>query len=161
MLRFVGPVQAIVSAVEPKLSEMAVNRHNNNIFYHHHPHKNFILAYSQYTNFTIFMIIFMLCAIEVIFVKIVTAINTEDERIEINNSLLSPPLNLQLLSNRQYILTGEQEQQFARQRSIFAHLISTQVQQNADDATSSYTDSNNNEHVFTFIGNDDNNNNIE
>lgn len=75
LLRFIGPAQTLVSVVEPKISDMASNRHNNNIFHHHQQNSNFILTYSQYTNLAICIFLFFILAIEVIFVKIVTAIN--------------------------------------------------------------------------------------
>lgn len=86
MFRFMGPIQTLMASIEPRISDVAANQdsHNNNIYHHHHHHhhsynSNLILTYSQYTNLAIFMILFMLCAIEVIFVKIVTAINLTDE----------------------------------------------------------------------------------
>lgn len=84
LLRFIGPVQSLVSVVEPKISDMASNRHNNNIFHHHQQNSNFILTYSQYTNLAICIFLFFILAIEVIFVKIVTAINM-DESTTSNN----------------------------------------------------------------------------
>lgn len=78
LFRFIGPVQSLVSVVEPKISDMASNRHNNNIFHHHQQNSNFILTYSQYTNLAICIFLFFILAIEVIFVKIVTAINMDE-----------------------------------------------------------------------------------
>lgn len=79
LFRFIGPVQSLVSVVEPKMSDMASNRHNNNVFHHHQQNSNFILTYSQYTNLAICIFLFFILAIEVIFVKIVTAINMGGE----------------------------------------------------------------------------------
>lgn len=78
LFRFIGPMQSLVSVVEPKISDMASNRHNNNIFHHHQQNSNFILTYSQYTNLAICIFLFFILAIEVIFVKIVTAINMDE-----------------------------------------------------------------------------------
>lgn len=104
LLRFIGPVQLFVSVAEPKIIDMAVNQHNNNIFHHQQQNSNFILTYSQYTNLTIFIFLLFILTIEVIFVKIVTAINMngrESSNIEINididvlnnNTLVRPNLN--------------------------------------------------------------------
>lgn len=90
LFRFIGPVQSLVSVVEPKISDMASNRHNNNIFHHHQQNSNFILTYSQYTNLAICIFLFFILAIEVIFVKIVTAINMgETTNIEHDMDLLN------------------------------------------------------------------------
>ena len=72
MLRAFGPVQMLVAAIEPSINDMAVNKNYCHLSNGHQ------LNYSQYRNLAIFMILFMLCAIEVIFVKIVTAINDTD-----------------------------------------------------------------------------------
>lgn len=101
LLRFIGPVQSLVSVVEPKISDMASNRHNNNIFHHHQQNSNFILTYSQYTNLAICIFLFFILAIEVIFVKIVTAINMDESTANIehdmdllnNNSIMGNNLN--------------------------------------------------------------------
>lgn len=101
LLRFIGPVQSLVSVVEPKISDMASNRHNNNIFHHHQQNSNFILTYSQYTNLAICIFLFFILAIEVIFVKIVTAINMDETTANIehdmdllnNNSIMGNNLN--------------------------------------------------------------------
>lgn len=75
LFRFIGQSLVVQSLVEPKI--MASNRHNNNIFHHHQQNSNFILTYSQYTNLAICIFLFFILAIEVIFVKIVTAINLD------------------------------------------------------------------------------------
>lgn len=85
LFRFIGPVQSVVSVVEPKISDMASNRHNNNIFHHHQQNSNFILTYSQYTNLAICIFLFFILAIEVIFVKIVTAINMDESTATASN----------------------------------------------------------------------------
>lgn len=101
LFRFIGPVQSLVSVIEPKISDMASNRHNNNIFHHHQQNSNFILTYSQYTNLAICIFLFFILAIEVIFVKIVTAINMDETTSNIehdmdllnNNSILGNNFN--------------------------------------------------------------------
>lgn len=147
MFQLIGPVHALVSAVEPKISEMAANRHNNNIFHHHHPHSNFVLTYSQYTNLAIFMILFMLCAIEVIFVKIVTAINIDDA----DGDLFALPADVAssgVRSQELDSLSSHQSfylQRYREQRSVVAHLISTQsLLQRMTANTSAFIDNNNN-----------------
>lgn len=154
MFQFIGPVHALVTAVEPKISEMAVNRHNNNIFHHHHQQQyspsNFILTYSQYTNLAIFMLLFVLCAVEVIFVKIIAAININDAVTD--RDLHSSPSNTgsarsghihdmdSLSSHQNFYL-----ERYRQQRSVVAHLISTQsILQQMTTNTSSFIDSNNN-----------------
>lgn len=87
LFRFIGPVQSLVSVVEPKISDMAINRHNNNIFHHHQQNSNFILTYSQYTNLAICIFLFFILAIEVIFVKIVTAINMDESTSNVEHDM--------------------------------------------------------------------------
>lgn len=158
MFRFIGSVQTIIGIVEPKISDMAVNRHSSNIF-HHHQQSNFILTYSQYTNLAIFMILFMLCAIEVIFVKIVTAINIDDSSIDIDGETYPLPTDLDLMNNNSvHQIDREQQHQHHQQRSVVAHLISTQsfLQRiTAAQATQPFADINNNSN---FIMNNNNNN---
>lgn len=179
MFRLIGPVQAIVGIVEPKISDMAVNRHNNNIFHHHQQNSNFILTYSQYTNLAIFIFLFFILAIEVIFVKIVTAINM-DEQIDIDiDGETYPLIDMDLLNlnnirldssslsevndhHHPYIyMTSSQhqahllDQQHQRQRSVVAHLISTQsLLQRISAQASPFGDINNNNSIMI------NNNNV-
>lgn len=151
MYRFIGPIQSLVGFVEPKISDMAVNRHNSNIYHHHQQNSNFILTYSQYTNLAIFMILFMLCAIEVIFVKIVTAINIDDNSIDIDGETY-PLVDMDLLNNNslneidQEVLQQQhqQQQRHQQQRSVVAHLISTQTFLQRITQTAAYDDINNN-----------------
>lgn len=114
LFRFIGPVQSLVSVAEPKISDMAVNRHNNNIFHHHQQNSNFILTYSQYTNLAIFIFLFFILAIEVIFVKIVTAINMDENQpsnIDVdllnNNSIVGHNFNYANRSLYQNSTVGE------------------------------------------------------
>lgn len=104
LLRFIGHVQSVVSVAEPKIIDVAVNQHNNNIFHHQQQNSNFKLTYSQYTNLAIFIFLFFILTIEVIFVKVVTAINMnerESSNIEVsididvlnNITLVRPNLN--------------------------------------------------------------------
>lgn len=158
MFRFIGPVQAIIGMVEPRISDMAVNRHNSNIFHHHQQSSNFILTYSQCWNLAIFMILFMLCAIEVIFVKIVTTISVDDSSIDIDGETYPLPTDLDLLNNNSVHQIDREQQHHHQQRSIVAHLISTQsfLQRiTAMQATQPFVDINNNSNLIIM-----NNNNI-
>lgn len=155
MFHFIGPVQAIMGIVEPKMSDMAANRHNSNIFHHHQQNNNFILTYSQCWNLAIFMILFMLCAIEVIFVKIVTTISVDDSSIDIDGESYPLPTDLDLMNNNSvHQIDREQQHQ---QRSIVAHLISTQTflqRITAMQTTQPFADINNNSN---FVMNNNNN----
>lgn len=165
-----GPVQAIVGIVEPKISDMAVNRHNNNIFHHHQQNSNFILTYSQYTNLAIFIFLFFILAIEVIFVKIVTAINMDETSIDIDGDSY-PLIDMDLLNLNNidlnslselsehhhphpyiYVINNQQEESLLRQRhqqqrSGVAHLISPQRLLQRINQTSPYDDMNNNNSI--------------
>lgn len=103
LLRFIGPVQSLVGVVEPKISDMASNRHNNNIFHHHQQNSNFILTYSQYTNLAICIFLFFILAIEVIFVKIVTAINMDESTSNIEHDMDLLNNNTIMANNLDYI----------------------------------------------------------
>lgn len=134
LFRFFGPVQSVVSVVEPKISDMAVNQHNNNIFHHHQQNSNFILTYSQYTNLAIFIFLFFILTIEVIFVKIVTAINmdeTQSANIDFdidmdlinNNTIVGHNLNY---TNHNLSSNVSEPQHMYIQRQFYHHLQPTQ-----------------------------------
>lgn len=142
LFRFIGPVHTIMSVAEPKISDMAVNRHNNNIFHHHQQNSNFILTYSQYTNLAIFIFLFFILAIEVIFVKIVTAINmdeTQSTNIDIdvdmdilnNNTIVGHNLNYVNRSlNRNSDVSEGSSHQIHHQRlypQYYHHLLASQT----------------------------------
>lgn len=160
MFEFIGPVQTLIGIVEPKIGDMAANRHNHNIFHHHQQNSNFLLTYLQYKSLVIFMILFLLCAAEVIFMKIAQAINIDDSSIDIDGETYPLPTELDLMNNNS-VRQIDREQRHHQQRSVVAHLISTQsfLQRiTAVQATQPFGDINNNSNLI--MNNNNNNNNI-
>jgi len=151
MLRLLGPIQTVVATVEPSIGYMAVNKnmHNNNIC---HQQSNLILTYSQYTNLAIFMILFMLCAVEVIFVKIVTAINVDDVVVDGNYPLdddddddVRNNNSLHQIDRELAHQTAQQQRQRRQHQRPETHLITTQTfLQRITQATAMPFDNNNN-----------------
>lgn len=163
MFEFIGPVQTMIGIVEPKISDMAVNRHSNNIFHHHQQNSNFVLTYSQYAKLLIFMALFVVCAAEVIFMKLATIIYISDSSTDIDDETYPLPTDLDLdLVNNNSVQQIDLEEQYHRQRSIVAHLISTQsfLQRiTAMQATQPFGDINNNGDVMMNNNNNNDNNN--
>lgn len=85
MLKLIGVVNTIIATIEPPLEIASTSNSGGNTS----PYSN------NQTNLAVFMILFMLCAIEVVFIKIVTAVedidgnfidDTNNNRIIISNS---------------------------------------------------------------------------
>lgn len=86
LFKLFGVVNTIIETIEPPLEIAPTTNSGGNT--------SAFNGYSQ-TNLAVFMILFMLCAIEVVFIKIVTAV----EDVDVDGHFIDDTNNNRIISN--------------------------------------------------------------